>query len=56
MLENPNFERNKNSISSTGVYKIANGIIRAMKWICYYETINYLDLMGSICKYLNELS
>ena len=32
-----------------------------MKWICYYdryyyENINYYDLMGSVCKDLNEIS
>ena len=63
MLENPNFEQNHYSITSTGIYRIAHDSIRLMKWIChydrsYYENINYYDLMGSICKYLilNEIS
>ena len=61
MLENPNFEQNKYSITSTGIYKIGHDCIRLMKWICYhdrsyYENINYYDLMGSICKHLNEIS
>ena len=61
MLENPTFEQNKYSTSSTGVYKIAHDNIRLMKWIRYYdrffkENINYYDLMVSICKYLNEIS
>ena len=34
MLKNPNFEQNKYSITSTGVYKIAHDSIRLMKWIC----------------------
>ena len=61
MLRNPNFEQNKYSITSTGIYRIGHDSIRLMKWICYYErsyyeNINYYDLMGSICKYLNEIS
>ena len=61
MLKNPNFEQNNYSISSTGIYKIAHDSLRLMKWICYYdrsyyENINYYDLMGSICKHLNEKS
>ena len=59
MLKNPNFEQNKYSLTSTGIYKIGNDSIRLMKWICYYdrsyyENINYYDLMASICKYLEE--
>ena len=61
MLENPDFEQNKYSITSTGIYKIAHDSIRLMKWICYYdrsyyEKINYHDLMGPVCKPLNEIS
>ena len=63
MLENPNFDQNKYSTSSKGVYKIAHDIIWLIKWICYYdrsyyENIDYYDFMGSICKYLilNEIS
>ena len=61
MLENPNFEQNKDSITSTGIYRIGHDSIRLMKWICYYdrsyyENINYYDLMGSVCKHLNEIS
>ena len=31
-----------------------------MKWICYYgrpyfENINYYDMMGPVCKHLNEI-
>ena len=57
MLLNPNFEQNKYSLTSKGIYKIAHDSIRLIKWICYYdrsyyENINYYDLMGSICKYL----
>ena len=57
MLENPDFEQNKYSITSTGFYKIGHDSIRLMKWICYYgqsfyENVNYFDLMGSICRYI----
>ena len=60
MLENPNFEQNYWSITAEGIYKIGHDSIRLMKWICYYdrfyyENINYYDLMGSICKHLNEI-
>ena len=46
MLKNPNFEQNKYSLTSTGIYKIGHDSIRLMKWICfidrsYYENINY---------------
>ena len=56
MLENHNFEQNKYSLTSTGIYKIGHDSVRLMKWICYYdrsyyENINYYDMMGSICKY-----
>ena len=61
MLQNPNFEQNYWSKSAIGIYKIGHDSIRLMKWICYYvrsfyESINYYDLMGSVCKHLNESS
>ena len=37
MLESPNFEQNKYSISATSNYKIAHDSIRLLKWICYYD-------------------
>ena len=60
MIENPNFERNNYSITSGGIYRTAHDSIRIMKWICYfdrsfYENIKYYDMMGSICKFLNEI-
>ena len=59
MLKIPNFEQNRFSITSTGIYKIARDSIKLMKWICYYdrsyyENINYFDMMGSVCKYYTE--
>ena len=61
MLKNPDFEQNKYSITSSGIYKIGHDSVRLMKWICYYdrsyyENINYYYMMGSVCKHLNELS
>ena len=46
MLKNPNFEQNKYSRTSTGIYKIAHDSVWLMRWICYYdrsyfENINY---------------
>ena len=60
-LENLNFEQNKYSITSTGIYRIGHDSIRLMKFICYYdrsyyENIDYYDLMGSILTCLNEIS
>ena len=34
MLRNLNFERNKYSITLTGIYRIGHDSIRLMKWIC----------------------
>ena len=34
MLENPNLEKNKSSIRSTGVYKTAHDSIWLTKWKC----------------------
>ena len=56
MLKSPNFEQNRYSLTSTGIYRIGHDSIRLMKWICYYDrsyydNINYYDLMGSICRY-----
>ena len=53
-LKNPNFEQNKYSLNSSGIYKIGHDSIRLMKWICYYdrfyyENTNFYDIMGSIC-------
>ena len=61
MLENPNFEQNHESLTSTGIYGIGHDSVRLMKWLAYYdrfhnENIIYYDMMGSILKCLNELS
>ena len=60
MLENSDFEQNYWSRTAIGIYKIGHDSIRLIKWICfydrsYYENINYYDLMGSVCKHLNEI-
>ena len=41
MLENPDFEQNNFSITSTGIYKIGHDSIRLMKWICFYDRSYY---------------
>ena len=61
MLENSDFEQDHWSRTAEGIYKIGHDSIRLMKWICYYdrshyENVNYFDLMGSVCKHLNEIS
>ena len=61
MLKNPHFEQNKYSITSTGIYKTGHDSTQLMKWICfydrsYYEIITYYDLIGSICKQINDIS
>ena len=61
MLENSDFEQNYWSRTATGVYKIGHGSIRLMKRICYYdrsyyENINYYDMMGSVCRYIIEIT
>ena len=44
MLENPNFEQNRYSITSTGIYKNGHDCIRLLKWICYYDRSYYEKL------------
>ena len=61
MIKNPDFDQNQYSRTATGIYKTGHYSIRLMKWICYYdrsyyENRNYYDLMGSILKFLNEIS
>ena len=61
MLENSDFEQNYWSKTATGLYNIGHDSIRLIKWICYYdrsyyENINYYDLMGSICRYIIEIT
>ena len=61
MLEPSDFEQNYWSRTAQGVYKIGQDSIRLTKWIyyydrSYYENINYYDMMGSICRYKNDIS
>ena len=61
LLKNSDFEQNHWSRTAEGIYKIGHDSIRLMKWICYYdrsyyENINYYDLMGSICRYIIEIT
>ena len=61
MLKNPNFEQDYLSRTAIGIYKTGQDSIRLMKCLIYhdrfdYDNMNFFDLMGSICKYLNEIS
>ena len=61
MIINPVFEQDYWSRTAIGIYKVGHDCVRLMKWLIYYDrsyydNMNYFDLMGSICKYLNEIS
>ena len=61
MSQNPDFEQDYWSRTAEGNYKIGHDSIRLMKWLVfydrfYYDDMNYFDMTGSACKYLNELS
>ena len=61
MLKNSDFEQDFWSKSAIGIHKLGHDSIRLNKCICYYdrscnENINYKDSMGSVCKYINEIS
>ena len=61
MLENLDFEQDYYSTTAEGVYKIVHDSIRLLKWLAYYdrssyEIINFYKLMGSVLKYLIEIS
>ena len=61
MLENPDSEQNYWSTTAKGIYRIGHDSIRLMKWICYYdrsyyENVNYYNLMGSVGRYIFEIT
>ena len=61
MLENPDFDQEYWSRTATGIHKIGHDSIKIMRWLIYYDisyyvNMNYFHLMGSICKYSNEIS
>ena len=61
MLENLDFEQRYWSRTAEGIHKIGHDSVRLMKWLIYYDrschdNLNYFGLMGSICKYSNEIS
>ena len=61
MLENPGFEQDHYSRTAIGIHEVGHDSIRLMKWLAYYyrsfyENINYYDMMGSVFKWLNEIS
>ena len=61
MLEKSKFEHDYWSKTAISVFKIEHDSIRIMKWLAYYdrsfsENIIYFNLLGSVLKYLNEIS
>ena len=61
MSENPDFEQDHWSRSAEGIYRNGHDSITTMKWLNFYDrslydNMNYFDLMGSLCKHLNEIS
>ena len=61
MIKNPDFEQDYYSRTATGNDKFGHDSIRLLKWLIYYDrsyydNMNYYDLMGSILKFLNEIS
>ena len=61
MNENPDFEQDHWSRTAEGIFKNGHDSVGLIKWLIYYDrsyhdNVNYFDLLGSICKYLNEVS
>ena len=61
MLKFPDFEQNYWSRKAVGFYRNGHSSIRLMKWLIfrdrsYYDNMNYFDLMGSLCNYINDVS
>ena len=61
MFKNHNFEQDYYSRLAIGICKLGHNSIRLMKLLAYYDRshyviINFCDLMGSVLKYLNEIS
>ena len=61
MLENPDFEQSYLSETAEGIYRIGHDSVRLTKWTSScdrsdFKNIHYYDLMGSVRKYLNEIS
>ena len=61
MVKNPDFEQDYWTRTAEGIYKIGHDSIRIMKWLIYYDrsyydNMTYVDLMGSLCKKLSEIS
>ena len=49
------------SRTAKGIHRIGNDSIRLTKWICYYdrsyfEKIKYYDMMGSVCRFVIEIT
>ena len=60
MSENPDFEQDHWSKTAVGIFNVGYDSIRLMKWLIYYDrsyydNLNCYDLMGSVCKDINEI-
>ena len=61
MLENYDFDQAYWSRTAIVIYKIEQDSFRLVKWLIFYDRSHhvnrkYFDLMGSVCKYLYEIS
>ena len=61
MLENSDFELNYWSRTAKNIHKIVHDSIGLMKWIryydrCYYENVNFYEMMGSVCRYKIDIT
>ena len=61
VYEYPDFGKDYWSRTAKGVFEIGHVSIRLKKWLIYYDgshydKLKYYDLMGSVLKYINEIS
>ena len=61
MKEYPNFEQDNWSRRAIGIYETGHHCVRLMKWLIYYDRSyydksNYFDMMGSICRYIIDIT
>ena len=61
MNENSDFEQGYWSRTAISIYKIGHGSNRLIKWLIYYDrsyydNTNHIDMMGSVCRNLREIS
>ena len=61
MLENPDFEQDYYCRAAEGFFEIGHDINGLVKWLAYYdrsyyEKLKFYDLVGSVLKFLIEIS